>query len=63
MEKENTNSGSVYVTVDEHLNPVHVSMKGTGEEGFLEFMLEDVEKALRGYILFWRENRLRVKRK
>ena len=38
MEKENTNSGSVYVTVDGHLNPVHVSMKGTGEEGFLEFM-------------------------
>ena len=34
MEKENTNSGSVYVTVDGHLNPVHVSMKGTGEEGF-----------------------------
>lgn len=32
MEKENTNSGSVYVTVDGHLNPVHVSMKGTGEE-------------------------------
>ena len=27
--------------------PVHVSMKGTGEEGFLEFMLEDVEKALK----------------
>ncbi|MCB5658221.1 MULTISPECIES: hypothetical protein [Bacteroides] len=47
MEKENTNSGSVYVTVDGHLNPVHVSMKGTGEEGFLEFMLEDVEKAFK----------------
>ena len=47
MEKENTNSGSVYVTVDGHLNPVHVSMKGTGEEGFLEFMLEDVGKALK----------------
>ena len=47
MEKENTNSGSVYVTVDGHLNPVHVSMKGTGEEGFLEFMLGDVEKALK----------------
>ena len=47
MEKENTNSGSVYVTVDGHLNPVHVSMKGTGEEGFLVFMLEDVEKALK----------------
>ena len=45
--KENTNSGSVYVTVDGHLNPVHVSMKGTGEEGFLEFMLGDVEKALK----------------
>lgn len=39
------NGGSVYVTVDGHFKPVHVSMKGTGEEGFLEFMLEDVEKA------------------
>lgn len=38
------NGGSVYVTVDGHFKPVHVSMKGTGEEGFLEFMLEDVEK-------------------
>ena len=47
MEKENTNSGSVYVTVDGHLNPVHVSMKGTGEEGYQEFMQEDVEKALK----------------
>lgn len=47
MEKENMNGGSVYVTVDGHLNPVHVSMKGTGEEGFLEFMLGDVEKALK----------------
>ena len=47
MEKENTNSGSVYVTVDGHLNPVHVSMKGTGEEGFQEFMQKDVEKALK----------------
>ena len=47
MEKENTNSGSAYVSVDGHLNPVHVSMEGTGEEGFLEFMLEDVEKALK----------------
>lgn len=34
MEKENTNGGSVYVTVDGHFKPVHVSMKGTGEEGF-----------------------------
>ena len=47
MEKENMNGGSVYVTVDGHFKPVHVSMKGTGEEGFLEFMLEDVEKALK----------------
>ena len=37
----------MYVTVDGHLNPVHVSMKGTGEEGFQEFMQEDVEKALK----------------
>lgn len=47
MEKENTNGGSVYVTVDKHFNPVHISTKGTGEEGFLEFMQEDVEKALK----------------
>lgn len=47
MEKENTNVGSVYVTVDGHFNPVHVSMKGTGEEGFLEFIREDVERALK----------------
>ena len=47
MEKENTNGGSVYVTVDGHFNPVHVSMKGTGEEGFLEFMREDVERVLK----------------
>ena len=41
------NGGSVYVTVDGHFKPVHVSMKGTGEEGFQEFMQEDVEKALK----------------
>lgn len=37
----------MYVTVDKFFNPVHISMKGTGEEGFLEFMQEDVEKALK----------------
>lgn len=47
MEKENTNRGSVYVTVDKHFNPVHISTKGTDEEGFQEFMQEDVEKALK----------------
>ena len=47
MEKENTNSGSVYVTVDGHLNPVQVRMKGTGEEGLLEIMLEELGKALK----------------
>lgn len=47
MEKENTNRGSVYVTVDKHFNPVHISTKGTGEKGFQEFMQEDVEKALK----------------
>ena len=47
MEKDNTKGGSVYVTVDKHFNPVHISTKGTGEEGFLEFMQEDVEKALK----------------
>ena len=46
MEKENTNGGSVYVAVDRHFNSVHISMKGTGEEGFQEFMQEYVEKAL-----------------
>ena len=30
--------GSVYITVDKFFNPVHISMKGTGEEGFQEFM-------------------------
>ena len=39
--------GSVYITVDEFFNSVHISMKGTGEEGFQEFMQEDVEKALK----------------
>ena len=47
MAKENTNGGSVYVSVDRHFNPVHISMKGTGEEGFQEFIQEDVEKALK----------------
>lgn len=36
--------GSVYITVDKFFNPVHISMKGTGEEGFQEFMQEDVER-------------------
>lgn len=27
---------------------IHISMKGKGKEGFLDFMQEDVEKALRG---------------
>ena len=48
MEKENTDGGSVYITVDRHFNPVHISMKGTGEEGYQEFVQEDVEKALKG---------------
>lgn len=34
MEKENTNGGSVYVTVDRHFNPVHISMKGTVRKVF-----------------------------
>ena len=34
--------GSVYITVDKF-----ISMKGTGEEGFQEFMQKDVEKALK----------------
>ncbi len=48
MEKEENKSGSVYVTVDGHFNPIHISMKGKGKEGFWDFMQEDVEKALRG---------------
>ena len=28
-----TKGGSVYITVDKFFNPVHISMKGTGEEG------------------------------
>lgn len=49
MEKEQSGTikGSVYITVDKFFNPVHISMKGTGEEGFQEFMQEDVEKALK----------------
>ena len=47
MEKEENKSGSVYVTVDGHFNPIHISMKGKGKEGFLDFMQEDVEKALK----------------
>ena len=41
MEKEENKSGSVYVTVDGHFNPIHISMKGKGKEGFLDFMQED----------------------
>ena len=49
MEKEQSGTikGSVYITVDKFFNPVHISMKGTGEEGFQEFMQKDVEKALK----------------
>lgn len=39
--------GSVYITVDKFFNPMHISMKGTGEEGYQEFIQEDVEKALK----------------
>lgn len=47
MEKEeNKNSGSVYVTADKDGSPVHISMKGKGNEGLIDFMFEDVEKAL-----------------
>ena len=48
MEKEENKSGSVYVTVGGYFNPIHISMKGKGKEGFWDFMQEDVEKALRG---------------
>ncbi|WP_279194491.1 hypothetical protein [Parabacteroides goldsteinii] len=39
--------GSVYITVDKFFFFFHISMKGTGEEGFQEFMQKDVEKALK----------------
>ena len=37
MEKEENKSGSVYVTVDGYFNPIHISMKGKGKEGFWDF--------------------------
>ena len=47
MEKEENKSGSVYVTVDGYFNPIHISMKGKGKEGFWDFMQEDEEKRYR----------------
>lgn len=47
MEKEeNKNVGSVYVTADKDGKPVHISTKGKGNEGLMDFMFEDMEKAL-----------------
>lgn len=47
MEKEeNRNAGSVYVTADKDGKPVHISTKGEGNEGLIDFMFEDVDKAL-----------------
>lgn len=47
MEKEeNKNSGSLYVTADKDGKPLHISTKGRGNEGLMDFMFEDVEKAL-----------------
>ncbi|MFV0585615.1 hypothetical protein [Parabacteroides gordonii] len=47
MEKEeNRNAGSVYMTADKDGKPVHISTKGEGNEGLIDFMFEDVEKAL-----------------
>lgn len=39
--------GSVYIIVDKFFNFVYISMKGMGEEGYQEFMQEDVEKVLK----------------
>lgn len=47
MEKKEDNSGSVYVTADKDENPVHISTKGKGDEGFMDFMSEDIEKVLK----------------
>ena len=37
-----TKGGSVYITVDKFFNPVHISMKGTGEEGYQGLMYYNV---------------------
>ena len=47
MDKEdNKNAGSVYVTADKDGMPLHINTKGKGNEGLMDFMFEDVEKAL-----------------
>lgn len=41
-------SGSLYIAMDENFSTYHISMKGKGKEGLVEFMQEDVERALKG---------------
>lgn len=41
-------SGSLYIAMDQNFSTYHISMKGKGKEGPVEFMQEDVERALKG---------------
>ena len=41
-------SGSLYIAMDENFNTYHIRMKGKGKEGLVEFLQEDVERALKG---------------
>lgn len=41
-------SGSLYIAMDENFSTYHISMKGKDKEGLVEFMREDVERALKG---------------
>lgn len=40
-------SGSLYIAMDENFSTYHISMKGKGKEGLVEFIQEDVERALK----------------
>lgn len=39
-------SGSLYITLDEGFKATHISTKGNGKDGLMEFMKEDIKKAL-----------------
>ena len=41
-------SGSLYIAMAQNVSTYHISMKGKGREGLVEFMQEDVERALKG---------------
>lgn len=46
--KGSEESGSLYIAMDENFQAYHISMRGKGKEGLVEFMREDVERALKG---------------